>query len=530
MPPTDDPFGTGAGDDSSNDPFVPVQPWGVEQAAPSESEDLFAAEIGDTGSRDPFGALPGDATGTRGFAALVPSRSRLWIVAVIAVVLAGGAVSVTTRDQQKPTARSEQQPPPTTTPASTPSPTSLPPTTTPATSVPETTLSQAPTTTVADDNSPDDSTTVAEPEVLLGCDAPTGSDPHRLLSLAPDLERLAFCGEETWQVFACSAREADLIDRVAYVDDVLEEVAAWFDWASAGQYDVDFSAGDDTRWVPSAVADSRKCFEEALQTEWSTSRRGAFVLVDEDTVDSSRGYAGIGTCGYIGSADAEFARSGRMAAVAVHSEGNQTALAVHELGHAQCWPHTYSGRSPDVYDDPSDVMSFAWNWPIGTLAVNRYASGWIHPDQVRVHRQSSHTYTLSPCCSGGVQMLALLPANAPDGFNSQWWHLEVRDPANDWERGLADADVGEVVGIVVHWIEQVEDFGNVRRQVQVGAQLEHWKGIGIYAPHMSTAGTELCLRSDQPTALIDCNSSHEWRVVVSASQSGGLDLTVIEGD
>ena len=177
-------------------------------------------------------------------------------------------------------------------------------------------------------------------------------------------------------------------------------------------------------------------------------------------------------------------------------------------------------------------MSFIGNWPLGTIAVNRYASGWIHPDQVQVHHESSGAYSLSPCCDSGVQLLALLPASGSGqtaDLNRQWWHLDVRDPEDYWERGLADAGVGEEIGVAVHWIDQHVGSGASRRQAQVGGRVEDWNRNIVHPAQLSTAGSEFCLHPAEPTWFVDCSGPHQWRIQVTASQNRSLNLTVIEG-
>ncbi len=390
------------------------------------------------------------------------------------------------------------------------------------------TKTDPPTTTSASVNSTT-SAAVAESEWLSGCDAGAGNDPHGLIKVTESIDRMSFCGEETWQVFVCSTRAADRADRVSYIDDVLGEAAEWFDWASGGQYDIDFSAGDGTNQVTSIGDGPRRCFEEALNTEWSESRSGAVVLVDEEALDPYDEYAGVGTCGVAGDAGNQFGESLRMVAIAVHASGSQSAIAVHELGHAQCWSHSYSGVTNSEYDNPADVMSFPGYWPLGTLAVNRYASGWLHPDQVRVHSESSGAYVLVPCCSGGVQMLALLAGDAAthsNDFNRQWWHLEVRNPEDPWERGLATAGIGQRLGVSIHWIDQNLGIGINRRIAQVADETGDWGGITLPFGALLAAGSEICLRSDQPTSLADCGGAYDWRIEVDAALNSELKVTV----
>ncbi len=539
MPAPNDPFASGPDDARRDDPFNSPEIFEPPRDASAGVSDPFAAPTGSIPGSDPFTVPEFDNEDGWNASESAPAsgRRRLFTVVSLLTILGIAAFWVATRaedaqhstdvragdevrvdDVENPTG----EPPGATTeppllPEASTDPATLPPTTfMPESTVPESNTSEF---------------TEADAGPLRGCDL-RNDDPHNLIRITDGFDRLAFCGEETWQVFVCTTRESDQTDRVAYVDDVLGEAAEWFDWASAGQYDIDFSIGDDTRRLWGSSADSDECFEEVLTTQWSGSRSGAVLLVDEAEIDPYQNFAGFGTCGYADwAAGGVFGESRRMAAIAVHAHGDQSAIAVHELGHAQCWPHSYSGETRSEYDNPADVMS-AGVWPVGTIAVNRYASGWIHPEEVRVHRDSTDTYALSLCCSGGVQLLALLPEGAsaqPVDFNPQWWHLEVRDPENEWERGLADAGVGEEIGVSVHWIDQRLELGMNRRYTQVGAQIGTRDGAPLRFGPLKAYGSEFCLHSDQPTSFIDCGSAHEWRIEVTASQIGGLNLTVSPG-
>ena len=565
-----DPFGGDSGSGTPADPFdgasaggTPADPFGGDSGSGTPADpfdgssgsgtpaDPFDGGSGHGNNGEPFGSgsvgdgtpatRPTSSAGTlfRGSdtrpESTHPARRRLWLAA--AVLTAAGAVAVVLaspwRDdsgarvaQPSRGADSGDNAQGSATPG--PEPDS------PATSTEGLAASQS-----TDDPASGVETTVSatvpgetSPASARGCDDQSGIDPHGLISFGPGLDRLSFCGEETWQVFVCTVRESDRTDRVAYIDEVLGEAAAWFDWVSGGQYDVDFSAGDDTSVASGGGAAVEECFEMIGATGWSESRSGAVVLLDEAALDPARNYAGIGTCGYISEADSGvFGDSERMVAIAVHAPGEQAAIAVHELGHAQCWPHSFSGKTESEYDNPLDVVS-SDAWPVGTLAVNRYASGWIHPDQVRVHRGSTAEYDLSACCGGGVQMLALLPAGAADldaGLRSRWWHLEVRDPEDPWERGLAEAGVGERSGLSVHWIDSSSGFDYERRQAQVGDETGTLGNVPVVFGSLRAAGAEFCLNSDIPTSFADCGADHEWRIEVAASRSGGLNVTVSPG-
>ena len=84
------------------------------------------------------------------------------------------------------------------------------------------------------------------------------------------------------------------------------------------------------------------------------------------------------------------------------------------MGHALGFPHSYGGLTyfldePDEvyeYDNPMDIMSSGGL--IGTVAVNRYAAGWMDPANVAIHpKGKTRTYELRAPGAGGTQMLVL---------------------------------------------------------------------------------------------------------------------------
>ena len=427
--------------------------------------------------------------------------------------------------QSDPTVTSTSVPPTMVPPTPSPPPT-VPPTPPPATPAPEST-----------------STPNAEPEEdkFRGCDYQSGRDPHQLVSFHRTADRLHSCGEDTWQVFVCTTRDSDQVGRVEFVDKVLGEAAAWFDWASGGQYDIDFSAGDGTIQVGDFGADHETCFASALRMGWGGSRTGAVILIDETAVGyhQDRAVRGIGTCGSdVPEVDKQFDNTRRRIAIAARSDGgggSREGVAVHELGHAQCWPHSYSGKTGSEYDNPADVMSFAHDWPVGTIAVNRYAAGWIHPNQVHVHEESARSYTLSACCTEGLQLLAVLPRGSSvsaNGFYPKWWTIEVRDPEDEWEQGLARSGVGSKLGVLVNWVDQyggLYGVGLSRRQGQVGGEADSGGGSPLVIPRLAGPGDELCLDSAVPFEFVSCGGAHEWRLEVASSQSRSLTVTVAPG-
>ncbi len=122
-------------------------------------------------------------------------------------------------------------------------------------------------------------------------------------------------------------------------------------------------------------------------------------------------------------------------------EANMEAL-VHEMGHAWMgWPHSYAevrwpaeeDGIPNPYSNSLDFMSGlslnptpGWHQDMpSTLAVNRYAAGWIDPSEVALHLADSGTYTLQPPRKRGNQFLVI-----SSGRKHAFTTVEVLDERN----------------------------------------------------------------------------------------------------
>jgi hypothetical protein len=133
-------------------------------------------------------------------------------------------------------------------------------------------------------------------------------------------------------------------------------------------------------------------------------------------------------------------------------------VVAHEFGHMLDWPHTYTGVGGcwgGQYDNPIDLLSrpagpgtcpsgsFS-TAPIRTVALNRYAAGWLDPSLVRMHDVSGTTYTLGSAGSGAPELLVVRSA---DG--AAYTSLEIR------VGGVGDDDqtLG-VAGVAVHRVDQ----------------------------------------------------------------------------
>ena len=137
---------------------------------------------------------------------------------------------------------------------------------------------------------------------------------------------------------------------------------------------------------------------------------------------------------------------------------------VHEMGHGWMgWPHSYTEvlwepelggevEQPNPYSNQYDVMSSLALIPVAgwhqdlppTLAINRYAAGWIPPEDVALHLTEHGAYRLSKPLDDGRQFL-VIHSGRPRAFTTlevvperpsayAIEHLEVYDPSGDGER------------------------------------------------------------------------------------------------
>jgi hypothetical protein len=133
-------------------------------------------------------------------------------------------------------------------------------------------------------------------------------------------------------------------------------------------------------------------------------------------------------------------------------------IVAHEFGHMLDWPHSYTGTGGcwgGQYDNPVDLLSrpagpgtcpngtFS-TAPIRTLALNRYAAGWLSPSLVRVHRVSGTTYTIGAEGSGAPELVVV-----PSADGAAYTTLEVRVGG----QGDDDQTLG-VAGVAVHRVDQ----------------------------------------------------------------------------
>ena len=210
-------------------------------------------------------------------------------------------------------------------------------------------------------------------------------------------------GATVWNVWFCDLPLGDAPIRPDVVEVLLNrEVGAYFEWVSGGRYQPSFQVAS-SDMVAGVSREDCQATVEALEPE--------FPVLLVDTSPANDGYAAGRGLVVLG--------GGTVVATPDQREPRLSTV-VHEIGHALGLPHSFGGRihwSPEgqlsgvyEYDNPMDMMSgdVALGLKAGTIAVNRYAAGWIEPDEVAIHeRGTAAVYELRPPGAGGTQMLVL---------------------------------------------------------------------------------------------------------------------------
>ena len=244
------------------------------------------------------------------------------------------------------------------------------------------------------------------------------ADPLGLIAHA-DVYREYSLGTQTWTVWVCDVPLGDAsIDQSAVERRLNREVTPYFDWVSGGRYRPVFRvagmvASDDEGF---AATSGRSGCEGAVAEQ---APDPPLLIVDDSAAND--GYARGNHLVVVG---------GGTVVTAPGFSKPRLSTVVHEIGHALGLPHSYGGRitwsaegqftGVYEYDNPMDVMSggLALDLRTGTIAVNRYAAGWILPGEVAIHGPgTTAVYELRPPGDGGIQML-VLPGGRTGVFTS----------------------------------------------------------------------------------------------------------------
>ena len=258
--------------------------------------------------------------------------------------------------------------------------------------------------------------------------ANTDDDPLGLL-VGYEVSSYYSLGEDHWEVWVCEAPDGDIDLSASEIAGVLEyKLVPYFGWLSGGRYRPMFRAGNPGKVSAPGFG---PCLEK-IEGMSKAGTEGVIALVNQEA-DFAQGNPGhwwwvTGEQGRIEQEGTSYPDNGRnvfgggdlVVAAPGQVEGATPPLIsilAHELGHALHFPHSYN-FDPAGYENPMDIMSnpeAASGLQVGTIALNRYAAGWINKEDVEIYSGSGkRRYTLVPPDTAGTQMLVL--ESGDDGF------------------------------------------------------------------------------------------------------------------
>lgn len=239
---------------------------------------------------------------------------------------------------------------------------------------------------------------------------PYGADPLRLVPYASLIQDYTL-GTQVWNVWFCRTPQPDLVvDQESVLSLLNNEVTSYFGWLSNERFQPVFHYrgrvdGDDRQ-------DCDREISENTETELP-------ILLIDDSQDGGD-YAFGGRAVVAGTTVVEIPRL---------LEPILSTL-IHEMGHVLGFSHSFGGRvkwapgsvfsGVHEYDNPMDIMSgnIGLGLTTGTIAVNRYAAGWIDPANVAIHQPGATAiYELSFSDPIADQML-VIPGNERGTFTA----------------------------------------------------------------------------------------------------------------
>ena len=312
-------------------------------------------------------------------------------------------------------------------------------------------------------------------------------DPHGLISLLPWVSAYG-SGTDVWEVWVCwtpGGTVANLHDPYRLTKWLNEEseVIPYFRWLSGDRYRPTFKVGGE---VTSSYFRQSFRWEDCVDRVKAASQGGSDGALIIDTSSSEEGWAGPGEwC--LADDCRSFPTNDRWAIVGGDAFAD---TYVHEIGHALHWPHSFSGSSWSEYDNPMDVMGSPTNdgkreWR-ATLAVNRYAAGWIDSKDVTLWHSGkvAAKFRIDPIgvqTSGGRQMIAL--PYASEG---------VFDMLGARVRGGYDRDIPKE-GIEVYFVDERSGAcDNQLACISLDRRVQQ-RGAGDAAEHVLVPGESLSI-------------------------------------
>ncbi|MFV1962129.1 MAG: S-layer homology domain-containing protein, partial [Acidimicrobiia bacterium] len=269
---------------------------------------------------------------------------------------------------------------------------------------------------------------------------PYAADPNRLVPFKDTIQQPYTSGTDVWEVWVCDvANWNSPVNLGLTVSALNSTINPYFGWLSGGDYTTSFVAGGTVTSndviTQEQIDTLEKPFAPDCEAEVAgvsaSSPNGVLIVVD---IPFGEGYATVGAicpeppfngCETTYPANARRAVVGAGAVTTVFPVPEPFwNVVAHEIGHTLNWAHSYGGLTTDPdtgsisqYDNPMDVMSggISPGVPVGVIAYDRYAAGWIDPSNTVVHTQGTALYQLAPIGGGGLEML-IIPGDSEGHF------------------------------------------------------------------------------------------------------------------
>ena len=219
------------------------------------------------------------------------------------------------------------------------------------------------------------------------------------------------------------------------------------------------------------------------------------------------------------------------------------ATIVHEIGHGwMSWPHSFAEvpwrpnpgedlEPPNPYSNRYDIMSSTdypgWDSRLpSTLAINRYAAGWIRPEEVALHLEERATYTLAKPRDRGHQFL-VVHSERRHAFTTLEVLADIHRVHRATDRVIYDPD-----GPGRRRPPRYEGVFVARYDQSAGTGVQARLGPALHNQNNPDFLTDVGLTNDDHSLIPDGDSRNIGggvTVFVSRNQDGSYEVTVEGG-